>query len=63
LRRLLYGCANGKGVYEPRRLILISVDDHIVEPDGHNVSVRALSHHQTGDRIANALADATRGNG
>jgi hypothetical protein len=43
-------------------MILISVDDHIVEPDGHNVSVRALSHHQTGDRIANALADATRGN-
>jgi predicted TIM-barrel fold metal-dependent hydrolase len=30
--------------------------------DGHDVSVRALSHHQTGDRIANALADATRGN-
>jgi predicted TIM-barrel fold metal-dependent hydrolase len=31
--------------------------------DGHDVSVRALSHHQKGDRVANALADATRGNG
>ncbi|HEY0225368.1 MAG TPA: amidohydrolase family protein [Mycobacterium sp.] len=30
--------------------------------EGHDVSVRALSHHQAGDRIANALADATRGN-
>jgi hypothetical protein len=30
--------------------------------DGHDVSVRALSHHQKGDRVTNALADATRGN-
>jgi Amidohydrolase len=33
------------------------------EAEGHDVSVRALSHHQKGDRVANALADATRGNG
>jgi predicted TIM-barrel fold metal-dependent hydrolase len=28
----------------------------------HDVSVRSLSHHQKGDRITNALADAVRGN-
>jgi predicted TIM-barrel fold metal-dependent hydrolase len=30
--------------------------------EGHDVSIRALSHHQKGDRVANALAEATRGN-
>ncbi|MEE6139543.1 amidohydrolase family protein [Mycobacterium sp. 050128] len=30
--------------------------------EGHDVSVRALSHHQKGEREANALADAVRGN-
>jgi predicted TIM-barrel fold metal-dependent hydrolase len=28
----------------------------------HDVSVRSLSHHQKGDRVTNALADAVRGN-
>jgi predicted TIM-barrel fold metal-dependent hydrolase len=31
--------------------------------EGHDVSIRALSHHQKGERVSNALADATRGNG
>ncbi|MGO8936450.1 MAG: amidohydrolase family protein [Mycobacterium sp.] len=30
--------------------------------EGHDVSVRALSHHKKGDRVINALAEATRGN-
>jgi predicted TIM-barrel fold metal-dependent hydrolase len=30
--------------------------------EGHDVSIRALSHHQKGERVSNALADATRGN-
>jgi len=30
--------------------------------EGHDVSIRSLSHHQQGSRVANALADATRGN-
>jgi predicted TIM-barrel fold metal-dependent hydrolase len=30
--------------------------------EGHDVSIRALSHHQQGERVTNALADATRGN-
>jgi predicted TIM-barrel fold metal-dependent hydrolase len=30
--------------------------------EGHDVSVRSLSHHQKGDRVSNALADAVRGN-
>ena len=29
---------------------------------GHDVSVRALSHHQKRDRVTNALAEATRSN-
>jgi len=76
-------------------MILISVDDHIVEPpdmfknhlrwysfepfghmsreqatvgalrqaaEGHDVSIHALSRHQTGERAANALAEATKFN-
>jgi predicted TIM-barrel fold metal-dependent hydrolase len=30
--------------------------------EGHDVSIRALSHHQKGERVTNALADAVRGN-
>jgi predicted TIM-barrel fold metal-dependent hydrolase len=30
--------------------------------EGHDVSIRALSHHQKGERVTNALAEATRGN-
>jgi predicted TIM-barrel fold metal-dependent hydrolase len=30
--------------------------------EGHDVSIHSLSHHQQGSRVANALADATRGN-
>jgi hypothetical protein len=30
--------------------------------EGHDVSVRALSHHKQGDRVTNALSEATRGN-
>jgi predicted TIM-barrel fold metal-dependent hydrolase len=30
--------------------------------EGHDVSIRSLSHHQKGERVSNALADATRGN-